>query len=389
MSMTQKSNITPSLLLGLITGVGISVFGAYLIAQIQHGSDLELNTALNKVATTDPNFVTAVVQKDGPAVVRIDSSRVVNNPSTNDGEDFFSQFFGFELPSAPKQEIQQGTGSGFVINKDGRILTNAHVVNGFDTVKVTLKDGRSFKGKVLGQDPVTDVAVVKIDASNLPIVKLGSSARLQPGEWAIAIGNPLGLDNTVTVGIVSATGRSSGLLGMPNERVNFIQTDAAINPGNSGGPLLNQRGEVIGMNTAILKDAQGLGFAIPIDTAERIAQQLVSTGKVEHPYLGIQMLTLTPELKQMINREVTGLVDADQGVVIARVVPGSPADKASLKAGDVIRKIDNHAVNNVDEVQQLVEKSSVGSSLPLVISRGNQTLNLNLQLEALPVQANQ
>src|SRR5919202_1353056 len=174
-----------------------------------------------------------------------------------------------EPKSGGRGGIERGTGSGFVIGGDGVILTNAHVVEGADTVNVTLKDGRSFQGQVLGADKVTDVAVVKIEANNVPVVAIGNSDKLLSGEWAIAIGNPLGLDNSVTAGIISATGRSSSDVGVPDKRIGFIQTDAAINPGNSGGPLLNASGEVIGMNTAIIQGAQGLGFAIPINTAKR------------------------------------------------------------------------------------------------------------------------
>ncbi len=249
----------------------------------------------------DSNFITNVVEQVGPAVVRIDSSRTVttripeifNNP-------MFRDFFGGDLPTGPQKRVERGTGSGFIISSNGDILTNAHVVDGADKVNVTLKDGRTFVGKVMGTDTVTDVAVVKIQANNLPAVSLGNSDQLKPGEWAIAIGNPLGLDNTVTKGIISATGRTSSQVGVPDKRVSFIQTDAAINPGNSGGPLLNASGQVIGMNTAIIQGAQGLGFAIPINTAKRIADQLIANGKVQHPYLGIQMVTLTPELNKTL-----------------------------------------------------------------------------------------
>ncbi|AFY93008.1 trypsin-like peptidase domain-containing protein [Chamaesiphon minutus] len=251
---------------------------------------------------TPSNFITQVVDKAGAAVVRIDSKQTVTKqPPAEFNDPFFQKFFGSQVPSSPSKEIVRGIGSGFIISSNGEILTNAHVVNGVNTVKVTLKDGRTFQGKVMGTDPVTDVAVVKIPSNNLPVVELGDSARLKPGEWAIAIGNPLGLDNTVTSGIISATGRSSSDIGAPNERVNFIQTDASINPGNSGGPLLNARGQVIGMNTAIIQDARGLGFAIPINTAKTIANQLIATGIVKHPYLGIEMVTLTPDLQKQIN----------------------------------------------------------------------------------------
>ena len=215
------------------------------------------------------------------------------------------------------------------------------------------------------------MAVVKVDGNNLPIVKVGDSNSLQPGEMAIAIGNPLGLDNTVTQGIISATGRTSGQVGIPDKRVNFIQTDAAINPGNSGGPLLNQRGEVIGINTAIIQGAQGLGFAIPIDTAQGISDQLIASGKVEHPFLGIQMVTLTPEIKQEINSNPnSGLsVYDDRGVLVMKVVPDSPAAKAGIRAGDVIEQANGEAVKDADTLQQLVETSQVGKNLQLGLKR--------------------
>ncbi|MCM1981921.1 trypsin-like peptidase domain-containing protein, partial [Lyngbya confervoides BDU141951] len=283
------------------------------------------------------NFITQVVNQVGPAVVRIDASRTVSEPVPDIFKDpFFREFFGNQVPTSPNQEVQRGLGSGFIMNSEGQIITNAHVVEGADTVQVTLKDGRSFQGKVLGSDPVTDVAIVKVAASNLPTVKLGTSKNLQPGEWAIAIGNPLGLDNTVTEGIISATGRSSGEVGIPDKRVDFIQTDAAINPGNSGGPLLNRNGEVIGMNTAIIQGAQGLGFAIPIDRVQQIAQQLVARGKVDHAYLGIQLVTLTPQVQQEINGDPnSGLsVQEDHGVLVAKVFANSPADRGGIRAGD-------------------------------------------------------
>ncbi len=204
--------------------------------------------------TTDPNanFISAAVDRTGGAVVRINSAKV-----SDSGRSAY------------------GTGSGFIIRSNGVILTNAHVVDGADRVTVTLKDGREFSGRVLGEDRQADVAVVQIQASNLPTVSLGNSDQLKPGEWAIAIGNPLGLDNTVTVGIISSADRSGRAFGAPNGQ-GYIQTDAAINPGNSGGPLLNGRGQVIGMNTAIIRGAQGIGFAIPINRAQQIANRLIA-----------------------------------------------------------------------------------------------------------------
>jgi Do/DeqQ family serine protease len=328
------------------------------------------------------------VQKVGPAVVRIDSSRTVKAQIPDEFNDpFFQRFFGSQMPQQ-QNRVERGTGSGFIISADGRILTNAHVVDGADTVTVTLKDGRTFKGKVLGKDELTDVAVVKIQADNLPLVAIGNSDQLQPGEWAIAIGNPLGLDNTVTTGIISATGRSSNQIGAPDKRVEYIQTDAAINPGNSGGPLLNSRGQVIAMNTAIIQGAQGLGFAIPINTAQHISSQIIATGKVEHPYLGIQMVGLTPQLKQNINSDPnSGLsVNEDKGVLVVKVVPGSPAAKAGIRAGDVIQKLGGQSVTDASSVQKVVENSQVGGDLRLELRRNGQNLNVAVQPGAFPTQ---
>jgi serine protease Do len=332
----------------------------------------------------DPNFVVGVVQKVGPAVVRIDSTRVVSSRRTDEFNDpFFRRFFA--EPSQPRQTIE-GSGSGFIINSAGQILTNAHVVDGADTVTVTLKDGRTFDGKVLGEDRVTDVAVIKIGANNLPTIALGNSETLQPGEAVIAIGNPLGLNNTVTSGILSATGRSGSDIGASDKRVDYIQTDAAINPGNSGGPLLNAEGQVIGMNTAILRGAQGLGFAIPINTAQRIAQQLIAKGKVDHPYLGVAMATLTPEIKRVISNASDGQIKitADKGVFIRGVVRGSPAATAGLRVGDVIVSINNKSVVKNEDVLKILENSQIGSPLQIQLERNGQTTQVAVSPAPLP-----
>ncbi|MBP0014975.1 MAG: trypsin-like peptidase domain-containing protein [Roseofilum sp. SBFL] len=351
-------------------------------------SALPSSTTAPLVPTSNDSFVSQVVQNVGPAVVRIDASRIVTQQVPDVFNDpFFRRFFGGSTPMPQEREVR-GSGSGFIINEEGMILTNAHVIEGTDIVDVTLKDGRTLEGKVLGTDPVTDVAVVKIEGENLPTVKLGNSDTLQPGEWAIAIGNPLGLDNTVTVGIISATGRSSAQVGIPDKRVSFIQTDAAINPGNSGGPLLNQNGEVIGINTAIIQGAQGLGFSIPINTAQNIADQLVSKGQVDHPYLGIQMVTLTPDLQKEINQNPNSgfKISAEQGVLIVQVMPQSPAAQAGIRAGDVITEIDGKPMREATEIQQAVQNTQVGSSLNVLIRRGDRSLPLTVRPGVFPAQ---
>lgn len=387
----RKAAVNLSLVL---LGSGMTLAGGYLAYYANQISQDASKLAVSSVNAappvpvgTDPNFVTAVVQRVGPAVVRIDASKTVKTELPDEFNDpFFRRFFGEEIPSLPEKRVERGTGSGFIISADGRILTNAHVVDGADTVTVILKDGRRFKGKVVGEDELTDVAVVKIDAKNLPTVTLGNSDQLQPGQWAIAIGNPLGLDNTVTTGIISAIGRNSSLIGAGDKRVDFIQTDAAINPGNSGGPLLNDRGEVIGMNTAIIQGAQGLGFAIPINTAKRIANQIIATGKAQHPYLGIQMVGLTPELKQNINSDPnSGLsVSEDKGVLVVKVMPNSPAAKAGIRAGDVIQKINGQEVTDASSIQKAVDNSQIGANLRIQLRRQGQTLNLAVQTGAFP-----
>lgn len=342
------------------------------------------------LSDVNPNFIADAVQKVGPAVVRINSKRTLasRSPSIFPDDPAFNRFFGGESQTDSPKRIEEGTGSGFIIDSKGIVLTNAHVVDGADEVSVTLTDGRSFSGKVMGEDTTTDVAVVKIEATDLPIITVGNSDQLKPGEWAIAIGNPLGLDNTVTAGIISATGRSSSEIGVPDRRVGFIQTDAAINPGNSGGPLLNERGEVIGINTAIIDGAQGLGFAVPINTAKRIGDQLIATGKVEHPYLGVQMATITPDLKTRVNNDPNSPVNVqeDQGIVVLKVMEGSPAAQAGIRAGDVIKKIGGTTVTTADTVQSTVEASKIGEDLPIELRRNGQTLTIGVKPGVLPAQ---
>lgn len=336
----------------------------------------------------DNNFVVAVVKKVEPAVVQINTSRTVRNQLPAQYSDpFLQRYFGNQLPT-PQERVVRGLGSGFVINANGQILTNAHVVNKADTVTVTFADGRSLEGKVLGQDTVSDVAVVQVPGNNLPTVQLASN-QVQPGQWAIAIGNPLGLQETVTVGVVSATDRSIRKFGVSDSRIGLIQTDAAINPGNSGGPLLNARGQVIGINTAIISGAQGIGFAIPIDSAQRIAQQLITKGRVDHPYLGVQMVSLTPEISQRLKNNPNIRLQTDRGILIVRVLSTSPADKAGLKPGDVIQQVNNQSVTTAEAVQQLVEKSGVGSNLQITVQRDGRSVQLAVRPEALPQQTAQ
>ena len=396
-SLAQTGKRAIASLALVMLGAGAATAGSYYAHDASRSDSVAV--AQNAYQTTpvslslpaEASSVAEVVQAVGPAVVRINASRTVSSGASGMPEEF-RRFFGGRMPSQmperSRERTQSGVGSGFIVSEDGRILTNAHVVEGADTVQVTLKDGRSFEGRVLGSDPLTDVAVIDLEANNLPTISI-SEAELLPGEAAIAIGNPLGLDNTVTVGIVSATGRTSGQVGIPDKRVDFIQTDAAINPGNSGGPLLNAKGEVIGMNTAIISGAQGLGFAIPIDSVQRISEQLVATGKVEHPFIGIQMVNLTPEVRDSINQDPNQgfQVEFDSGVLVASVVPGSPAARAGLRAGDVVSQVNGAAIATGKEVQTAVEENGLQRTLQMQVDRQGRAQQFSLRPEPLPAQS--
>lgn len=369
--------------------------GNYLLNSPQsfaQDSDDEALTTQSITLELPQNYVSNVVSQVGESVVRINASRkVATNAPVMFDDPFFRQLFGEQIPHhIPDEQIQQGMGSGFVVSTDGLIWTNAHVIEDSDQVEVTLKDGRTFKAEVMGTDSLTDIGVIKIDAVDLPAVKIADSDTLQPGEYAIAIGNPLGLNNTVTTGIVSATGRSSAQVGLSEGGVNnFIQTDAAINPGNSGGPLLNAKGEVMGINTAIIQGAQGLGFAIPVNQARDIADDLVTTGKVDHPYLGIQMAAITPEFQQQLKASgQKSRITEKKGVVIVDVVANSPASQAGLQVGDVIQKIDEVSVTKADEIQKTVTKAEIGTHLPIRLKRNGKKLNLKIQVGLLPASLN-
>ncbi|AFZ35542.1 HtrA2 peptidase [Stanieria cyanosphaera PCC 7437] len=330
--------------------------------------------------TQQANFVTTVSKAVEPAVVQVNVSRALDGV-------FLPPFFGRQPGNLPSQPTLRGLGSGFVIDPNGLILTNAHVVNQADEVTVSFQDGRLLNGEVLGKDPVTDIAVVKVEATDLPTVKIGDSDRVEQGQWAIAIGNPLGLQETVTVGVISATHRFSRDIGIADKRIGFLQTDAAINPGNSGGPLLNAQGEVIGVNTAIIGGTQGLGFAIPINTAQNIAQQLISTGKVEHPYIGIEMVALTPEIKHRLNQipNRKQRVNQDHGLLIVTVQPDSPASAARLHVGDVIVGIDGQSITKADTLQQLLDRNGVGHKMQLELDREGKNVAIAVIPQSLPL----
>ncbi|MDJ0732946.1 MAG: HhoA/HhoB/HtrA family serine endopeptidase [Nostocaceae cyanobacterium] len=335
------------------------------------------------------SFVTAAVNRVGPAVVRIDTERTIASrriPSPFSDDPFFRQFFGDSFPQQTPERQVSGLGSGVIFDRSGLVLTNAHVVDKANKVTVRLKDGRSFEGKVKGVDEVTDLAVVQINAGrDLPVATLGSSENVQVGDWAIAVGNPLGFDNTVTLGIVSTLKRPSSQVGISDKRLDFIQTDAAINPGNSGGPLLNDRGEVIGINTAIRADAMGIGFAIPIDKAKVIASKLQRGEKVSHGFIGVGMQDLTPAKAKEINSNPNSPIELPEinGILVVQVVPNSPAAAAGIRPGDVIVEVGGEQITKGEQLLNIVEKTGVGQVLQMKVQRGNRTQLLSVRTAEL------
>jgi Do/DeqQ family serine protease len=329
-----------------------------------------------------------VAQQVRPAVVhlgtiqRAKTRRGPNLPQGNDDpffRDFFNQFFGSEGPDSRSEFRRPGLGSGVIIDKRGLVLTNFHVVKGADEILIRLSDKREYRGQIMGTDPKTDLALVKFQPDHeVTVASLGNSDALRVGEWAIAIGNPFGLDQTVTVGVISATGRSD--VGIATYE-NFIQTDASINPGNSGGPLVNLKGQVIGVNTAIVAAGQGIGFAIPINMVKRVVDQLVDKGKVVRGWLGVALQPLSLDLAQSLGLEGTN------GAVVGSTITGSPAAQAGLEQGDVIVAFDKIPVEDYRHVQRLVAESRVGKSVTLQIVRKKQKMDVTVMIAEVPEDA--
>lgn len=324
---------------------------------------------------TLPDF-TRIAKQNGKAVVNIRVTGTTrtsagNMPQVDPGHPLYDFFRQFQDPRGSRGGAPVfGAGSGFIVSPDGVILTNAHVVRGASEVMVKLADRREFRAKVLGSDTVTDVAVLKIDAKNLPVVPIGSSRSLQVGEWVLAIGSPFGLESTVTAGVVSATGRN-----LPNDsNVPFIQTDVAINPGNSGGPLFNTRGEVVGINSQIYSQTggyMGMSFAIPMDVAVRIKDQIVATGKVEHVKLGVSIQEVNQGFADSFN------LDSPEGALIFNVERGSAAERAGLKAGDVVRKVNGQPIIGSGDLPGMLAMSKPGDRVALDVWRDGKIVRLN------------
>jgi serine protease Do len=315
--------------------------------------------------STNNNVISNMVKQVGPAVVKIETE-AVEKPQMSQQEQLFRQFFGGGSPNTQSEQTKQALGSGFIISKDGYILTNHHVIDGAQVIKVNITGvSKKYDAKVIGDDPELDLAVLKINADkDLPTVKLGNSNQIQVGDWAVAIGNPYGLDHTVTVGVISAKGRPLDI-GQAKFK-DLLQTDASINPGNSGGPLLNLQGEVIGINTAINAEAQGIGFAIPINTVQQVLDDLIHKGKVSRPWLGVSVQDMTPELAKYFN------IDMKNGAVVGYIASGSPAEKAGIQQGDIIMEMDKKKIANSQELVNDIGATKVGESHEFLIMRDGQ-----------------
>ncbi len=318
------------------------------------------------------SFITEAVERTGSSVVTIDTQRYVKRrkfPRNSQLflDPYFEKFFGLDLPNENQPKIEQSQGSGFIF-ADGLVMTNAHVVNGSDKVTVGLTNGKKLNAKLIGQDFFTDLAVLKIEGKGpWPIAELGDSSKIKVGDWAIAVGNPFGLENTVTLGIISNLNRNVTQLGIYDKKLELIQTDAAINPGNSGGPLLNSNGEVIGINTLIRSGpGAGLSFAIPINKAKKIAYQLINNGKVIHPMIGISLL------------DETNPKTNNNDVKVGYVLPNSPAEKSGILVNDIIIKVGNKDVAKASDVISQISKNGIKKQINILLKRRNKFINIKL-----------
>jgi Do/DeqQ family serine protease len=363
------------------------LFGLFFCVGKDRADSLPKNDKLSTARSLGQAFV-EVSKKVQPSVVNITTEKTITiKPWERYGEDFFKgspfeDFFkGFGSPKEKGKEFrhrQRSGGSGVIVDKEGYVLTNNHVIEGADKVKVRLNDGREFVATVKGQDSRTDLAVLHIKAKDLPVATLGDSDKLEVGEWAIAIGSPFGLEHTVTVGVISAKGRSGLGTGTYED---FVQTDASINPGNSGGPLCNIDGEVVGINAMIIQPGTGIGFAIPINMAKQILNDLIKTGKVVRPWLGISVQDLTPEMMEHFK------VKEKEGVLVGQVYQGTGAEKAGLASGDIIKSVEDKPVKNVSELVKEIQKKKVGQKLKLGIVRDGKTMTIEITTSAMPDKA--
>ncbi|RPF98953.1 MAG: PDZ domain-containing protein [Prochlorococcus sp. TMED223] len=367
---SQSSGLSRVFRGGLLLGTGL-----VCLPVLSSLSPQPLQAASAATALSRQSFVADAVARSGPAVVTLETSRTVRSmgmaglPQGLLADPLFQHFFGLPGRVAPRARIERGQGSGVIFSAEGLVLTNAHVVEKTDQLMVGLPDGRRVSGRLVGQDTITDLAVVQLDGSGpWPTAPLGDSDQLRVGDWAIAVGNPFGLENTVTLGIVSNLNRNVSQLGISGKRLDLIQTDAAINPGNSGGPLLNSEGNVVGINTLVRSGpGAGLGFAIPINRARTIAQQLVERGRASHPMVGVGLSPVPSARSGEAN---------SPGAVIRSVVPGGPAARAGLKVDDVIVSVEGLPIDGPAEVVSAIDRHGVGRPITLGLIRGDSRIEL-------------
>ncbi len=328
---------------------------------------------IEETKVSNISFITKAVKRTGASVVTIDTQRFVKNRQfSRDSriflDPYFERFFGLQLPPENQPRIEQSQGSGFIFG-DGLVITNAHVVNGSEKLIVGLSNGTKYKGKLIGQDLLTDLAIIKLEGKGpWPKAKLGDSTKIEVGDWAIAVGNPFGLENTVTLGIISNLNRNVSQLGIYDKKFELIQTDAAINPGNSGGPLLNSKGEVIGINTLIRSGpGAGLSFAIPINKAKDIASQLIKNGKVIHPMIGINLID---ENYFETNKNI---------VKVGYVVPNSPAAKSGIFINDIILKVGKKNINNSSDIINEISNNGIDKFINITLKRKNKIIKLKVK----------
>lgn len=370
-------------IIGLIIGLGIS--SNFNFFSNGYAKNITISKEAVDILTKNNQAMVEVVAAVKPSVVNISSTKTIRGhgmPSPFFNDPFFKRFFGdeFRFFEMPKEYKQSGLGSGVIVDKDGYILTNNHVVKDADEIKVKLSDEREFKGKVIGVDPKTDLAVIKINSNHLPVIKLGDSDKLRVGETVIAIGNPFGLSHTVTSGIVSATGRAN--VGIADYE-DFIQTDAAINPGNSGGALVNVRGELVGINTAIFSTTggyQGIGFAIPSDMAKVVMDSLIKKGKVIRGWLGVTIQPLNPDIVKQFN------LKDKKGVLVGDVVEGSPAEKAGIERGDVIVEVGGKEVEGIKDLRNMVANTLPNEEVAIKLIHDGNPKTVKVKISEMPAE---
>ena len=372
--MTKSNKVLLGIVALLLVALSLVVVGQDGAVNVKH---VDAAAAESPRDVYSDNPIAKIARDCSPAVVNIDTETMVTrspHPFANDP--FFREFFGQELDRFTRTVPMRGKGSGFIVDRKGHILTNNHVVQGADKITVTMLDGRHFDAKLIGKDPTFDLAVIKVEEGDLPTLPLGDSDTAEVGEWVVAIGNPLGFENTVTAGVIS--GKNRTLQAADINFHGFMQTDAAINPGNSGGPLIDLKGRVVGINTAIVPYAQGIGFAVPVNMAKQVMNDLIEHGEVKRGWLGVVLQTMTPGFAETYG------IPVEEGAIVADIVADSPAAKAGFQRGDVIVSVDGQKVKSSQDVVLFVRNKLKGERLPIEIYRDGKKETIRVTLGDIP-----